>query len=210
MLLVTLGVFILWLGWFGFNGGSQLALGSALDAVTMSLILVNTNLAAAAGVMAAIAFSRPVLGRTDLFAGLNGAIAGLVAITAGPDIVEHHWAVVIGAVGGIICTVGLKLLEKVKVDDVVGAISAHLFAGIWGTLAVSIAAGGQIHIQLLGIAAVGAFVFGSSLLTWFVLAKTIGLRVSPEVERLGQDAGELRIEAYPEFVLMPEQFDEET
>ena len=210
VLLVTLGVFILWLGWFGFNGGSQLALGSALDAVTMSLILVNTNLAAAAGVVAAIAFSRPVLGRTDLFAGLNGAIAGLVAITAGPDIVEHHWAVVIGAIGGIICTVGLKLLEKVKVDDVVGAIPAHLFAGIWGTLAVSIAAGGQIHIQLLGIAAVGAFVFGSSLLTWFVLAKTIGLRVSPEVERLGQDAGELRIEAYPEFVLMPEQFDEET
>ena len=210
VLLVTLGVFILWLGWFGFNGGSQLALGSALDAVTMSLVLVNTNLAAAAGVVAAIAISRPILGRTDLFAGLNGAIAGLVSITAGPDIVEHHWAIVIGAIGGIICTGGLKLLERVKVDDVVGAIPAHLFAGIWGTLAVSIAAGGQIHIQLLGIAAVGVFVFGSSLLTWFVLSKTIGLRVSPEVERLGQDAGELRIEAYPEFVLMPEQFDEET
>ena len=210
VLLVTLGVFILWLGWFGFNGGSQLALGSALDAVTMSLVLVNTNLAAAAGVVAAIAISRPILGRTDLFAGLNGAIAGLVSITAGPDIVEHHWAIVIGAIGGIICTGGLKLLERVKVDDVVGAIPAHLFAGIWGTLAVSIAGGGQIHIQLLGIAAVGVFVFGSSLLTWFVLSKTIGLRVSPEVERLGQDAGELRIEAYPEFVLMPEQFDEET
>ena len=105
---VTLGVFILWLGWFGFNGGSQLALGGAADAVAISNILANTNLAAAAGVMAAISLSRPVLGRVDLLAGLNGAIAGLVAITAGPDIVDHHWAVIIGAVGGAVCVFGLK------------------------------------------------------------------------------------------------------
>ena len=162
VLLVTLGVFILWLGWFGFNGGSQLALGSALDAVSMSNILVNTNLAAAAGVIAALAISRPLLGRTDLFAGLNGAIAGLVSITAGPDIVDHYWAVIIGAIGGLICTGGLKLLEMVKLDDDVGAIPAHLFAGIWGTLAVCIAAGGQVHIQLMGIAAIGAFAFAAS------------------------------------------------
>ena len=209
VLLVTLGVFILWLGWFGFNGGSQLALGSALDAVSMSHVLVNTNLAAAAGVMAALAISRPLLGRTDLFAGLNGAIAGLVSITAGPDIVDHYWAVIIGAIGGLICTGGLKLLEMVKLDDVVGAIPAHLFAGIWGTLAVCIAAGGEFHIQLMGIAAIGAFVFTASGIVWLALDRIFGLRVAPDVERLGQDVAELRIEAYPEFVLTPEEFYEE-
>jgi Amt family ammonium transporter len=209
VLVVTLGVFILWLGWFGFNGGSQLALGSAADAVGMSNVLVNTNLAAAAGVMAAFAVSRPILGRMDLFAGLNGAIAGLVSITAGPDIVDHYWAVIIGAGGGIICTAGLKLLEMVKLDDVVGAIPAHLFAGIWGTLAVCIAAGGLFHIQLLGIVAIGVFTFGISWLLWQGIDFALGLRVSRQVERLGQDAGELGIEAYPEFALMPEEFDDE-
>ena len=209
VLLVTLGVFILWFGWFGFNGGSQLALGSAADVVAMSHVLVNTNLAAAAGVVAALIISRPLLGRMDLFAGLNGAIAGLVAITAGPDIVDHYWAVVIGTVGGVICTGGLKLLEIFKLDDVVGAIPAHLFSGIWGTLAVCIAAGAQLHIQLLGIVSIGAFVFGVSGLLWFALDRTLGLRVSLNAERLGQDVAELRIEAYPEFVLMPEDLDED-
>ena len=209
ILIVTLGVFILWLGWFGFNGGSQLALGSALDAVAMSHVLVNTNLAAAAGVVAAIAVSRPIMGRTDLFVGLNGAIAGLVSITAGPDIVDHYWAIVIGAVGAIICTLGLKLLEKLKLDDVVGAVPAHLFAGIWGTLAASIAAGASFGIQLVGVLAVGAFVFGVSWLVWRLLDLTLKVRVSRQVEQLGQDAGELGIEAYPEFVLMPEEFDED-
>ena len=146
--IVTLGVFILWLGWFGFNGGSQLALGGAIDAVAMSNVLVNTNLAAAAGVMAAISVSRPLLGRLDLLAGLNGAIAGLVSITAGPDILDHRWAVVIGAVGGVLCTAGIRLLEHMKVDDVVGAVPAHLIAGVWGTLAVCIAAGGNFMVQL--------------------------------------------------------------
>ena len=209
VVLVTLGVFILWFGWFGFNGGSQLALGSAADVTAMSLVLVNTNLAGAAGVIAAFVVSRPLLGRSDLFATLNGAIAGLVSITAGPDIVDHYWAVVIGATGGVLCTVGIKLMEKVKLDDVVGAVSAHLVAGVWGTLAVSIAAGGDIVVQFIGVAAVGVFAFGSSWLLWRVFALTLGARVSPNVERLGQDTAELKLEAYPEFILMPEQDDEE-
>ena len=208
ILVVTLGVFILWFGWFGFNGGSQLALGTAADAVAISHVLVNTNLAAAAGVMAALVVSRPILGRMDLFAGLNGAIAGLVSITAGPDITEHYWAVIIGAIGAVVCTAGIKLLEKIKVDDVVGAIPAHLLAGIWGTLAVCIAAGGDFVVQLVGIVAVGAFVFIVSWVLWWVLGKTLSVRVAPQVERLGQDVGELGIEAYPEFVLMPEEDDE--
>ncbi len=209
ILIVTLGVFILWFGWFGFNGGSQLALGSALDVVAMSHVLVNTNLAAAAGVMTALFFSRPILGRLDLFAGLNGAIAGLVSITAGPDIVDHYWAVIIGAIGAILCTAGIKLLEKVKLDDVVGAIPAHLFAGIWGTIAVCIAGGGNLGVQLIGIVAIGAFVFVTSWVLWRVIAMTLSVRVSRQVEQLGQDVGELGIDAYPEFVLMPEEDDEE-
>ena len=202
--IVTLGVFILWLGWFGFNGGSQLALGGAADAVAMSNVLVNTNLAAAAGVMAAISVSRPLLGRIDLLAGLNGAIAGLVSITAGPDIVAHYWAVFIGLVGGVICVFGMKLLETWKVDDVVGAIPAHLFAGVWGTLAVCIAAGGDIKVQLTGVLAVGAFVFLGSFIVWYAIEKTIGVRVTAAVEEIGQDSAELGIESYPEFVLMPD------
>ena len=202
--IVTLGVFILWLGWFGFNGGSQLALGGAVDAVAMSNVLVNTNLAAAAGVMAAISVSRPILGRVDLLAGLNGAIAGLVSITAAPDILDHRWAVVIGAVGGVICTAGIKFLEDLKIDDVVGAVPAHLFAGVWGTLAVCIAGGGDFMVQLIGVLAIGAFVFGVSYAVWFAIEKTIGVRVSRAVEEVGQDSAELGLEAYPEFVLMPD------
>ena len=205
--IVTLGVFILWLGWFGFNGGSQLALGGAVDAVAMSNVLVNTNLAAAAGVIAAISVSRPVLGRVDLLAGLNGAIAGLVSITAGPDIVDHYWAVIIGAVGGVIIVVGIKLLENLKVDDVVGAIPAHLFAGVWGTMAVCIAAGGNFMVQLTGVLAVGAYVFLVSMAVWYAIEKTIGVRVSAAVEEVGQDSAELGIESYPEFVLMPDTED---
>ena len=208
VLLVTLGVLILWLGWFGFNGGSQLALGSAADAVAMSNVLVNTNLAAAAGVVAALAVSRPIFGRMDLFAGLNGALAGLVSITAAPDLTAHWWSVIIGAIGGVICTLAIKGLEKLKIDDVVGAIPAHLVCGIWGTLAATIAGGARFHIQLIGILAVGAFVFVTSLIVWKVLDMVMGLRVSAEAERLGQDTAELGIETYPEFVLMPEDFDD--
>ena len=204
---VTLGVFILWLGWFGFNGGSQLALSSALDAVAMSHVLVNTNLAAAAGVIAALCLSRPILGRIDLLAVLNGALAGLVSITAGPDIVDHYWALVIGAVGSVLCVGGIKVLEILKIDDVVGAIPAHLFAGIWGTLAVCIAAGGNFGVQLIGVLAIGAFAFAASWVSWLILGKIMGVRVSQTVEELGQDTAELGIEAYPEFVLMPDQDD---
>ena len=209
VVLVTLGVFILWFGWFGFNGGSQLALGSALDAVAMSNVLVNTNLAAAAGVITALACSRFILGRTDIFAALNGAIAGLVSITAGPDITQHLWAVIIGAIGGLLCTLGIKLLEKLKIDDVVGAVPAHLIAGVWGTLAVCIAAGGNFGVQLVGVLAVGAFVFVVTWLLWRLLDLLLTVRVSKSHERLGQDASELKIEAYPEFVLMPEEDDGE-
>ena len=209
MPLATLGMFVLWFGWFGFNGGSQLALGSAADAVAMGHVLVNTNLAAAAGVVTALAFSRFILGRMDMFAGLNGAIAGLVSITAGPDITSHVWAVIIGAIGGIVCTAAIKLLEKMKLDDVVGAVPAHLFAGVWGTLAVCIAAGGNFGVQLLGVVAVGAFVFVVSLVVWKVIDALLGARVTKKVEQLGQDVAELKIEAYPEFVLMPEEDDEE-
>ena len=204
---VTLGVFILWLGWFGFNGGSQLALAGVLDAVAMSNVLVNTNLAAAAGVMAALCVARPILGRIDLLAVLNGAIAGLVSITAGPDIVDHYWAIIIGAVGGVVCTAGIKLLETIRIDDVVGAIPAHLFAGVWGTLAVCIAGGGDFVPQLVGVLAIGAFVFAVSWVLWFALDKLISARVSPTVEQLGQDVSELGIEAYPEFVVMPDADD---
>ena len=201
---VTLGVFIIWLGFLGFNGGSQLSLAGASDAVAVSVVLANTNLAGAAGVLAAMLLSRPVFGRVDLLASLNGAIAGLVAITAGPDIVDHRWAVAIGAVGGAVCLLGMKLLERLKIDDEVGAIPAHMAAGVWGTLAVCIAAGGDLLVQLTGIVAIGATVFGASLFVWRVIDATIGARISPWVETLGQDVAELGMESFPEFRLVEE------
>ena len=205
---VTLGVFILWMGWFGFNGGSELALSGVVNAVSMSNILVNTNLAAAAGVITALCLSRSILGRVDLFATLNGAISGLVAITAGPNITNSLWAILIGAVGSLLCMFGLKLLEVRRIDDVVGAVPAHLFAGIWGTLATCIAAGGDFVPQLTGVAAVGVFVFSVSWIFWTVLDRTLGVRVSRSVESIGQDAAELGIDAYPEFVLMVDPDDD--
>ena len=182
-------------------------LAGATDAVAMANVLVNTNLAAAAGVMAAISVSRPILGRIDLLAGLNGAIAGLVAITAGPDVVDHYWAIIIGAIGGVICTAGIRFLDSLKIDDVVGAVPAHMFAGVWGTLAVCIAGGGELFAQIVGILAIGVFVFVVSWVLWTILEKTVGVRVSSTVEQLGQDAAELGIESYPEFVVMPEPDD---
>ena len=200
--IVTLGVFILWLGWFGFNGGSVLARGDAASAVTMSTVIVNTNLAAAAGVIASFFVSKPVLGRRDLFATLNGGIAGLVAITAGPTMTEPVWAIVIGGIGSVVCTLGIRLLDELKIDDVVGAIPAHLFGGIWGTLAAAIATGANLMVQLIGVVSVGAFVFIVSWVIWTVLDKMIGVRISMQAEDIGQDAVELGIDAYPEFVLM--------
>ena len=197
---VMLGVLIIWLGFLGFNGGSQLAMSGAADAVAVGNVLVNTNLAAMAGVVTAVLLSRPVFGRVDLLASLNGAISGLVAITAGPDIVDHHWAVVIGAIGAAVCTLGMKALERLKIDDEVGAIPAHMGAGAWGTLAVCIAAGGDPLVQLTGIAAIGAFVFGVSSVVWRLIDLTAGARISARVEELGQDFAELGIEAFPEFM----------
>ena len=146
--LATLGTFILWLGWFGFNGGSQLALGSALDASAMAIVYVNTNLAAAAGVVAAMLLTQIVYKKVDLTMALNGAIAGLVSITAGPDLQNHFLAIIVGGIGGILVVFAIPLLDKLKIDDVVGAISAHLVAGIWGTLAVGIFGGADIVVQV--------------------------------------------------------------
>ena len=202
---VTLGVFILWLGWFGFNGGSQLALSGAADAVALSNILANTNLAAAAGVLAAISLSRPIMGRVDLITSLNGAIAGLVAITAGPDIVDHYFAVIIGAIGGAIVVVGVKLLEIVKVDDVVGAVPAHLFAGVWGTLAVCIAAGGdpgRADHRHPGHRCLRVRNLVPGLVHHRQDRRGTGpARCTRSLARMRQRLG---IESYPEFVLMPE------
>ena len=154
MPLACLGTFILWFGWFGFNGGSQLALGSAADASAMSIVVVNTNIAACGGVVAAIILSQLMYKKIDLSIALNGAIAGLVAITAGPDLTNHFLSMIVGAIGGILCTIAIPMLDKMKIDDVVGAISAHLVAGIWGTLAVGIFGSGDFLVQLIGIIAV--------------------------------------------------------
>ena len=197
--LATLGTFILWFGWFGFNGGSQLALGSALDAVAISIVYVNTNLAAAAGVIAAMATSYVMYRKIDLTLALNGAIAGLVSITAGPDLQNHVLALVIGGVGGVLVVFAVPALDRLKIDDVVGAISAHLVAGIWGTLAVGIFGGGDFGVQLIGVLAIGIFVFTASLAAWFVLKLLLGIRASEEGEDDGLDKTELGMEAYPEF-----------
>ena len=208
VLVVTLGVLILWLGWFGFNGGSQLALATPEDAVTMSSVLANTNLAAAGGLITAVIVARPIFGRLGLASSLNGALAGLVSITAGPNIADSRWAIVIGAVGGLLCSLATKLMERLKLDDVVGAIPVHLVSGFWGTLAASIAAGADFGVQLLGVVSVGAFSFTASLIVWTVIDLTIGIRVSRDVEYVGQDVGELGIESHPEFVLVPEDFED--
>ncbi len=197
--LATVGTFILWMGWFGFNGGSQLALGSALDVSAIAIVFVNTNLAAAAGVVAAMLLAQIMYEKVDLTLALNGAIAGLVSITAGPDVQNHLIAIVIGAIGGALCTLAIPLLDKLKIDDVVGAISAHLVAGIWGTIAVAIFGGADIVVQLIGIVAIGAYTVIVSGIVWFVLAKTMGVRVASEAEEIGLDKAECGLEAYPEF-----------
>ena len=199
MPLACLCTFILWFGWFGFNGGSQLALGSAADASAMSIVVVNTNIAACGGVVAAIILSQLMYKKIDLSIALNGAIAGLVAITAGPDLSNHFLSMIVGAIGGILCTIAIPMLDKMKIDDVVGAISAHLVAGIWGTLAVGIFGSGDFLVQLIGIVAAGVLVVPLSGVFFYILKGTIGLRVSEETEASGLDKAELTTEAYPEF-----------
>lgn len=200
MPLATLGTFILWLGWFGFNGGSQLALGSASNAIDISQIFINTNMAAAGGVVAALIFTQLVFGKVDLTIVLNGAIGGLVSITAEPLAPTGLQAILIGGVGGILIPLAVMALDKLKIDDVVGAIPAHLVCGIWGTLAVPLT-NSEITFssQILGVSAIGGFVIVTSTVIWLVLKAIIGLRVSEEEELAGLDKTELGMEAYPEF-----------
>ena len=195
--LVTIGVFILWLGWFGFNGGSQLAMGTADDAIAVSKIFINTNLAACGGVMACAIVTRLMYGKTDVIQMLNGAIGGLVAITAEPLMPTPIAAILIGAVGGIIVIFGTKLLFHFKVDDVVGAVPAHLFAGIWGTLAVPITnSGANFGTQLLGVISINLFVFALAFVVWVLMKNTVGIRLSKESELKGTDVTETGVIAY--------------
>ena len=198
--LATLGTFILWLGWFGFNGGSQLALGSAADAVAIASIYVNTNLAAAGGVVASMTLTQLIYKKIDLTMVLNGAIAGLVSITAEPLAPSPGLAILIGAVGGVLVVLAVPLLYKLRIDDVVGAIPAHLVAGIWGTIVVPISnPDASFGTQLIGIVAIGAFTFIASVVVWSILKATVGIRITDEDEQAGIDQVELGMEAYPEF-----------
>jgi ammonium transporter, Amt family len=198
--LATLGTFILWLGWFGFNGGSQLALGTEADANAVAIIFANTNMAAAAGAVTALILSQLIYGKVDLTMVLNGALAGLVSITAGPLDPTLFGALWIGAIGGVIVIFAVPMLDRFKIDDVVGAIPVHLLAGFWGTLAVPFYTDDtSFATQIVGFAAIGIFVFVVSAVIWVILKATMGLRPSEEDEVRGLDTTELGMEAYPEF-----------
>jgi len=195
--LATLGTFILWLGWFGFNGGSQLAMGTVGDVADISRIFVNTNAAAASGAIAALILTQLLYKKPDLTMVLNGALAGLVSITAEPLTPGIGAASLIGAVGGVIVVFGVPFLDKLKIDDVVGAIPVHLFAGIWGTIAVVFTNGdASLSTQLYSIVVVGVFTFVVSAIIWFILKAIMGIRVSEEEEVMGLDKSELGMEAY--------------
>ena len=198
--LATLGTFILWFGWIGFNGGSVLTLDSTLNAATMGLVVFNTNIAAVGGVAVAMILGVFFYKKLQILWILNGAISGLVAITAGPDVTNPVVALFIGAVGGLLATLAVPIMDKLKIDDVVGAIPAHLVSGIWGTIAVGIFSDNSVGVQLIGILSIGAFTFITSLIVWAILKSIMGLRVSKDSEFLGQDVAELGIEAYPEFL----------
>ena len=198
--LATLGTFILWLGWFGFNGGSQLAMGTVGDVSDVSRIFANTNMAAAAGAVVALILTQVLYKKPDLTMILNGALAGLVSITAEPLAPTLFGALWIGAIGGVIVVFAVPFLDKLKIDDVVGAIPVHLFAGIWGTIAVVFYNGdASLGTQIQGIIAYGVFTFVASLVVWFILKAIMGIRVSEEDEINGLDMSELGMEAYPEF-----------
>tara|TARA_B100000700_G_scaffold269747_1_gene311336 strand:- start:111 stop:1262 length:1152 start_codon:yes stop_codon:yes gene_type:complete len=199
--LATLGTFILWLGWFGFNGGSQLALGSKEDVDAISAVIANTNIAACAGALAAMILTQIFYKRVDLTMVLNGALSGLVAITAGPDYPTMNLAILIGAIGGLLVVYAIPMFDKFKIDDPVGALSVHLVSGIWGTLAVGIFNPDvDLFAQIKGIVIIGSFTFFSSLLVWAVLKYSVGIRISDEEEYNGIDADEFGLQAYPEFV----------
>ncbi len=198
--MATLGTFILWMGWFGFNGGSVLKLGDMASANAVAMVFLNTNAAAAGGVIAALIVARMLFGKADLTMALNGALAGLVAITAGPDTPTPLMATIIGSIGGIIVVFSIITLDRMKIDDPVGAISVHGVVGMWGLLAVPLTNddatfGGQI----VGLLTILIWVFGASFITWMIIKAVMGVRVSEEEEFEGVDLAECGMEAYPEF-----------
>lgn len=198
--LATLGTFMLWFGWFGFNGASQLAMGSAADVAAVAKIFVNTNMAAAGGLVAAMIACQAIYKKIDLTLVLNGAIGGLVSITAEPLAPTGLSAILIGAIGGLLVVVTVPALDRLKIDDVVGAIPAHLVCGIWGTLIVPLSnPDASYGMQLTGIVAYGVFIFAASLVLWAILKATLGIRIDEEDEERGIDQAELGMEAYPEF-----------
>jgi len=199
--MATLGTFILWLGWFGFNGGSELKVSDVGEANAVAMVFVNTNMAAAGGVVAALVFARLWFGKADLTMALNGALAGLVSITAEPLTPSPEMATLIGAIGGLIVVASIVYLDRLfKIDDPVGAISVHGVVGIWGLLAVCITNGdATLGSQLMGIAVIFGFVFTTSFLVWMAIKALLGIRVSEEEEYEGLDVGECGLEAYPEF-----------
>lgn len=198
--LATLGTFILWLGWFGFNGASQLAMGTIGDVSDVSKIFVNTNMAAAGGVVTTIILTQIMYKKIDVTMVLNGALAGLVSITAEPLAPSIGASILIGAVGGAIVVFAVPMLDKLKIDDVVGAIPVHLLAGIWGTMIVPFSnSDASYGVQALGVVSIGAFTFILSSIVWVAMKYTIGLRPSEEDEMLGMDITEVGVEAYPEF-----------
>ncbi len=200
MPLATLGTFILWLGWFGFNGGSELMVSNVDEANAVAMVFVNTNTAAAGGVVAALITARLLFGKADLSMTLNGALAGLVAITAEPLTPTPLLATIIGAIGGVLVVFSIVTLDKLKIDDPVGAISVHGVVGMWGLLAVVLSnEDATIGAQLLGLFTILAWVFAVSLLVWFVIKMVMGIRLSEEDEYAGPDFSECGMEAYPEF-----------
>ena len=200
MPLAALGTLILWMGWFGFNGGSQLKMSNFDDANAVAQIFVNTNMAAAGGLVAALLLARALFGKADLTMALNGALAGLVAITAEPLTPTAGLATLIGAAGGVLVVGSILMLDKLKIDDPVGAISVHGVVGVWGLLAVCLSnEDATLSAQLLGIAAIFAWVFLASLIVWAVIKAVMGIRVSEEEEYNGVDTAECGLEAYPEF-----------
>lgn len=197
--LATLGTFILWLGWFGFNGGSQLALGSKDDIDGIAMVIADTNMAAAAGAVTAMILTQIIYKRVDLTMVLNGALGGLVAVTAGPDL-GMMVAFIDGIVGGILVVLAVPFFDKLRIDDPVGALSVHLVCGIWGTLAVGIFNPDvSLFAQIKGIVVIGLFVFVTSFIVWYILKVTMGIRASDEEEYEGLDIHECGLEAYPEF-----------
>ncbi len=200
MPLATLGTFILWMGWFGFNGGSELIISNVSEANTVAKVFVNTNAAAAGGVIAALLTAHFLFGKADLSMTLNGALAGLVAITADPSSPDPMLSTIIGLVAGVLVVFSITFWDKVRIDDPVGAISVHGVVGIWGLLAVCFSnTDSTISAQLIGIVTIFSFVFLASLLVWFIIKLIMGIRVSEEDEYQGVDFSECGMEAYPEF-----------